>query len=86
MQEAGNHKYNARSNYIKWLHQPFPIPLPPPPPIAVAQLEKECSLKEKQREKESSEAKQATEEHQRVLQGHLEKKVLNTLPEMGIGL
>ena len=48
-------------------------------PITVAQLEKEHSLSEKQRQKESSEAKQATEEHQRVIRGHLEKKVLLVL-------
>ena len=54
----------------------FPISL-----IAVAQLEKEHCLSVKQREKESSEVKQATEEHERVLRGHLEKKVhvVNTL-------
>ena len=48
----------------------FPISL-----IAVAELEKEHSLSVKQREKESSEVKQATEEHERILRGHLEKKV-----------
>ena len=57
--------------------------LPQFPSISVAQLEKECSLSEKQREKESSEAKQATEEHQRVLQGHLEKKVLSAVSTAG---
>lgn len=46
-------------------------------PTVVVQLEKERGLSEKQRERESSEASQATEEHQQVLRGHLEKKVSN---------
>ena len=77
MQAAGSHKYTICQKHLNKMAAA--TALPQFSFIVVAQLEEERSLRKIQREKESNEVQQATEEHQRVLRGHLEKKVLSTL-------